>query len=395
MARVMAEQRFEEPFTDERYAAFAKKMDPCLEVRRGMWRRSSLALDRLRMICEFEAPDAEAVREAFRTSGLAYERVWTAEVFAVEQYPELMKKLDVLLGKVPPPAPVAAEPSESNEEATAAWNGVLFDKFVRFRDVLTTGFTRHSNAALERHPVAPGALGTQVLDVGCGFGDVTSTLARRLGPNGTAFGVDVAERFVELARKDALAEGLDNARFLRADVQADALGGPYDMVFSRFGTMFFANPVAAMRNLKRALKPGGSLCAVVWRKREDNPWVHVAEQVVRGLVPERHDSDEPTCGPGPFSMSSADVTSDILTRAGFTSVAFERHDAPVCIGRDVDQAIQFAMSLGPAGEVMRLAGEEGAKQATAVTEALKAALAPYVKEEGVVMPSSTWIVTAR
>ncbi len=97
MARVMVEQAFTEPFTDERYAAFAKELDPCLEVRSGMWRRSSLSKDKLRMVCEFEAPDAESVREAFRSSGIPYERIWTADVFAVEDYPEMMKKLRALL----------------------------------------------------------------------------------------------------------------------------------------------------------------------------------------------------------------------------------------------------------------------------------------------------------
>jgi ubiquinone/menaquinone biosynthesis C-methylase UbiE len=389
----MVEQTFDEPMTDERHAAFAKRLDPCLELRNGTWRRSSLALDRLRLVCEFEAPDAESVREAFRTADIPIDRAWTAEVFAVEDYPERMKKLDLLLGKKTAlPTPVAAAAAtDSNEEATAAWNGVLFDKFVRFREVLTTGFTRHSDAALERHPVS---VGSRVLDVGCGFGDVTTTLARAVGPKGMACGVDVAARFVDSARADAKRAGLESAHFIRADVQMDDLVGPYDTVFSRFGMMFFGSPVAAMRNLKRALKPGGRLCMVVWRKREDNPWVHVAEKVVRDLVPERHDTGEPTCGPGPFSMSSADVTGDILKHGGFSNVSFERNDAPVCIGRDVDQAIEFAMSLGPAGEVMRLAGDEGEKQRPAVMAALRAALAPYVQPEGVVMPSSTWIVTA-
>ncbi len=123
--------------------------------------------------------------------------------------------------------------------------------------------------------------------------------------------------------------------------------------------------------------------------------MHVAEKVVRDLVPERHDSGEPTCGPGPFSMSSADVTSDIMTRAGFRNVALERHDAPVRIGRDLDEAIEFALALGPAGEVMRLAGDEGVKRRPTVIAALRAAMASYVAPDGVVMPSSTWIVTAR
>jgi SAM-dependent methyltransferase len=390
MARVMADQVFKEPLTDDQYAAFAKRVDPCLEVRNGMWRRSTLSIDRLRMVCEFEAPDAEAVREAYRASGVPYDRVWTANVYAIEDYPELMKKLRALLGARAPAA--AAPPPESNDEATAAWNGVLFDKFVRFRDVLTKGFTRHSDAALERHPVAVGA---RVLDVGCGFGDVTLTLARFAGKGGLATGVDVAERFIEASRREAEVAGVQNARFIRADVQKDDIGGPYDTVFSRFGVMFFASPVAAMRNLRRALKTDGLFCGVVWRKREDNAFVHVAEKVVRDLVPERHDSEEPTCGPGPFSLSSADVTSDVLAHAGFRDISLERYDAPVCIGRDVEEATQFAMALGPAGEVMRLAGDEGEKRRPEVMAALSSALSPYLSGEGVVMPSSTWIVTAR
>ena len=99
MARVIVEQVFVEPLTDERYGAFSKKLDPCLEVRNGLWRRSSLSLDRLRLTCEFEAPDAEAVRDAFRGAGIDFERVWAANVYAIEDYPELMSKLRALLGE--------------------------------------------------------------------------------------------------------------------------------------------------------------------------------------------------------------------------------------------------------------------------------------------------------
>jgi SAM-dependent methyltransferase len=388
----MAEHLFSEPFTDERYSEAAQKLDPCLEVRQGIWRRSSLSSDRLRMVCEFEAPDAESVREAMRNAGVPFDRVWTANVYAIEDYPDLMKRLrDLLAPKAPEGALAARLDPDSNEDATAAWNGVLFDKFVRFRDVLTRGFTRHSDAALKHHPPLRSS---QVLDVGCGFGDVTCALARAVAPDGMVAGVDVAQRFVEAARAEAERAALGNVRFFRADVQTDDVGGPYDLIFSRFGTMFFANPVAAARNLKASLKPGGRLCMVVWRKREDNPWVHVAEKVVRELVPEPHDSSEPTCGPGPFSMASADVASAILARAGFERVELERHDAPVCLGRTVAEAIAFAMALGPAGEVMRLAGEEGEKRKGAVTDALNAALTPYLTPEGVVMPSSSWIVSA-
>ncbi len=97
MARVIVEQVFTEPMTDDRYSAFAKAVDPCMEIRRSLWRRSSLSTDKLRLTCEFEAPDAESVREAFRSAGVDFVRVWTAEVFAIEDYPDMMKKLAALL----------------------------------------------------------------------------------------------------------------------------------------------------------------------------------------------------------------------------------------------------------------------------------------------------------
>jgi hypothetical protein len=96
MARVVVEQVFDPPMSEADYGSFAKRLDPCLEVRHSMWRRSYVSPDRRRMTCEFEAPDAEVVREAMRAAGLAFERVWTAEVFAIEDYPEMMKKLEAL-----------------------------------------------------------------------------------------------------------------------------------------------------------------------------------------------------------------------------------------------------------------------------------------------------------
>jgi len=97
MARVMVEQIFSEPLTDERYAQFAKQLDPCIAMRNGAWRRSALSKDRRHVICEFEAPDAESVREAYRLSAVPYEKIWAADVFAVEDYPDMMKKLNALV----------------------------------------------------------------------------------------------------------------------------------------------------------------------------------------------------------------------------------------------------------------------------------------------------------
>lgn len=136
---------------------------------------------------------------------------------------------------------------------------------------------------------------------------------------------------------------------------------------------------------------------IVWRRREENPWLHDAELRVRELVPvvAHEDTDQVHCGPGPFSMAGPDMVSSMLRSAGFDRISFERFDADICIGRDLDEAIEFAMALGPAGEIIRLAGDAGATHKPAVTNALRETLAPYLRASGVWAPSSTWIITAR
>src|SRR5918997_4265103 len=241
-----------------------------------------------------------------------------------------------------------------NAEAIQAWDGPLFDRFVRFRDIVTVGLGAHGEAALELVRPQPGQ---RVLDIGRGLGDTTQRIAELVGPDGEAVGVDAAARFIETAREEAADAGVANVRFLVADVQSAALEDRFDLAFSRMGTMFFANPVAALRNVRRALVPGGKLVMVVWRRRTDNEWMYRAQQIVEGIVSRPEEYDEPTCGPGPFSMADADTTSDIVLHAGFEQVSLRRCDIPILVGRDVDEAIDLVMSLGPAGEILRLAGD--------------------------------------
>lgn len=274
-----------------------------------------------------------------------------------------------------------------------AWNTVLFEKFCRFRFVLTEGLSDHSDELLRRRPYARGA---RVLDVGCGFGDTTQVIAGQIAPEGEAVGVDCAENFVTVATREAADAGIENASFFIADVQSDDLRGPYDAAFSRFGTMFFNMPVVALRNIRGALRPGGELSMIVWRKREDNPWIHEAELCVRDIVPvvKHEESEAVHCGPGPFSMASADMVSDMLRIAGYERVRFERYDCDICIGRTMDDAVDFAMALGPAGEIIRLAGEEGTKRKDRVIRALRKTFASYQRNDGVWARSSSWFVTA-
>jgi SAM-dependent methyltransferase len=278
-----------------------------------------------------------------------------------------------------------------NAEAITAWDGPLFDRFVRFREIVTTGLGAHGEEALRLAPPQPGQ---RVLDIGCGFGDTTQRIAGLVGDSGEAVGVDAAARFIEAARSDAAEAGVPNARFLVADVQTEPFEERFDMAFSRFGTMFFTSPVAALRNVRESLVPGGRLVMVVWRRREDNDWLYRAQTIVEGIVTRPEEYADPTCGPGPFSMAGADTTSDILLHAGYSDIALRRCDIPILIGHDVEEAVDFVKALGPAGEILRLLGDMAAHLHGQVDDALRAGLAEFAGDDGVRAPASTWIVTA-
>jgi ubiquinone/menaquinone biosynthesis C-methylase UbiE len=282
--------------------------------------------------------------------------------------------------------------ASDNEEALEAWDGVLFDRFLQFKEIVTAGLGAHGEAALAAHPPR---IGDRVLDIGCGFGDTSLRIAELVGDSGLVLGVDVAPRFIEAAENEAEQAGAERVSFAVRDVQVTEFEDRFDYAFARFGTMFFANPVAAMRNVRQALVPGGRLCMVVWRRKLDNDWLHRAETVVEEYVEEPEETDEPTCGPGPFSMANADTVSDILLNAGFTAVELRRCDIPILIGRDLDHAVEFVTAIGPAGEVIRLAGDEAEKIRPQIEAALREALAEFEGPDGVVASASTWIVSAR
>ncbi len=266
-----------------------------------------------------------------------------------------------------------------------AWDGVLFEKFSRFRYIFTDGLAAHGTAAIERIAPQPGET---VIDIGCGFGDGTAELA---AITGRAHGVDCAPNFIAYANAHhADADGA--VTFAVEDAQIDDLGGPYDRGFARFGTMFFSDATEALRNIRQHLKPGAPFTMVVWRQKKDNPWLHEAEKVVREFL-EEPASDAPTCGPGPFSMADADDTSRWMKKAGFTHVSLERHDRDIQIGRNANEAMEFALAIGPAGEVIRLSGEKADAQLEEIKAAVEEVIKPYEKEDGVWMPSSTWFVT--
>jgi SAM-dependent methyltransferase len=283
-------------------------------------------------------------------------------------------------------------PAASNREAAEAWSGPLFETFVRYRELAIGGLGAHGEVAMSAHPPRPG---DRVVDLGCGFGDTTRRLASLVGEDGEALGIDVSEPFIEMAREEAGEAGAANVRFAVGDVQATEFEESFDYAFSRMGIMFFANPVQALRNVCQALAPGGRLCAVVWRRKLDNEWVRRAEGVVDRYLDHPEESDEPTCGPGPFSMANADTVTEQLKIAGFEEICLRRCDLPLKIGNDLDHAVEFNMALGPAGEVLRLWEDRIDEIRPKIAAELREALADLDGPDGVFAPASTWIIAAK
>jgi ubiquinone/menaquinone biosynthesis C-methylase UbiE len=281
---------------------------------------------------------------------------------------------------------------DSNDQFIAFWNDVMVPKFERFRDVMLDGLSYHSEVPLERLALPAG---TRALDVGCGWGDTAIAIARKVGPTGKVLGLDCCDAFLAKGRRDAAAEGLANVRFVAADVQTYPYEREFDFCFSRFGMMFFANPVAAMRSVRSALVPGGKLMFITWRVLDDNPWLAIPKAVVLRFLPPPGDNAQ-TCGPGPFSMANPDVVRAQLAAAGFTDVSFERVDGQAMVGRDVDQALDLQMTIGPAGEIMREAGALAEKRQSEIEATLRHELARYARDDGRIwMQSSSWTITAR
>jgi SAM-dependent methyltransferase len=218
-------------------------------------------------------------------------------------------------------------------------------------------------------------------------------LAALAEAKGLAVGVDASDRFIAAARRETQAQDV-NVQFKVADVQTANLGEGFDLVFSQFGTMFFANPVAALRNVREAMGPTAKLVMVVWRSKQENEWLHRALTITERFLARPEEYDAPTCGPGPFSMADADTTSGILTKAGFHHISLRRCDLPITIGADVDEAVEFATSLGPAGEILRLAGKRATHLHHPIADALHQRFTGWIRANGVTAPASTWIISA-
>jgi SAM-dependent methyltransferase len=244
-----------------------------------------------------------------------------------------------------------------------------------------------SAALFARAGVAAGAV---VIDIGCGCGATSIELARRVGAGGRVLGIDVSAPM--LARARALAPRGAPVEFLQADATLHRFAAAQaDLLFSRFGVMFFADPVASFANLRRALRPDGRLVFACWREPAANPWLMVPLQAAYRHVPRL-----PEVGPedpGPFAFARAARVQGILAAAGFGAIGMEPVDLEIDIacGRGLDAAVESAAGIGPASRAMQ--GQPEPARAAAL-QAIRAALAPHWVEQRVALAGAIWIVTA-
>ncbi|WP_342711452.1 methyltransferase domain-containing protein [Bradyrhizobium sp. B124] len=233
--------------------------------------------------------------------------------------------------------------------------------------------------------------GERIVDVGCGSGASTNGFATNVGPSGHVFGVDVSGPMLERARqstpKDApVTYALADATVYPFDPAS------FDLLASRFGVMFFADPAVSFANLHKALKPSGRLAFACWQEPRENPFFMAPLQAVYKHVPKL-----PQLGPedpGPFSFASEARVNRILGEAGFSGIAMEpcRLEFDVAIGRGIDAAVQSALEIGPASRALE--GQPDDLRAAAVTS-IREALTPFAKGDAVLLPGAIWIVTAR
>lgn len=276
-------------------------------------------------------------------------------------------------------------PEIVNVDQAAAWDGPQGDVWVEREETLNASLVPHTDVLLDAAEVRPA---DRVLDVGCGTGATTRACARRT-PDGDVLGVDLSSAMLRRARERAEDDGMQNVSFEQGDAQVHPFPPErFDLVVSRFGIMFFADPVAAFANLRSATAPGGRLAAVVWQGVERNDWIALPRTALalgRDLPP------IPSDAPGPMGLADADRTHRLLTDAGWSDVHLDDESVPYTFGPDVESAVEHASNVGMLRALLEGLDREHTAQAV---DALRAVMAEHATGDGVRLDSRVWVIRA-
>ena len=273
-----------------------------------------------------------------------------------------------------------------NPRGAAFWNSTMGHAWVSQQAVISDVFTSVTSVSLV---AAAAKQGEHVIDIGCGPGDTLLAFARAVGPSGDALGVDVSVPMLEFARHRAAEAGLANVTCALADATTYAFEPRRaNLVYSRFGMMFFDDPIKAFTNIRSAMKMGGRLVFVCFRTMPESPWFRVPLEAARPHVPPQPPVDP--LAPGMFSLAREDRLRGVLTEAGFREIALNATDVPIH-GKDTTQSMAFITQVGPLPALLENASDEQRKRAT---EAAHNALAAQIGADGRGLHVGLWLVSA-
>jgi SAM-dependent methyltransferase len=275
--------------------------------------------------------------------------------------------------------------ASSNIAQIEYWNTKAGETWAKFQQALDRQIETLGLAAMDT--LRP-EKGEHIIDIGCGCGQTSLDLGSRVGAGGSVVGVDISKPMFEVARSRPRSAPNLRVTFEQLDAQSDDLGhGRFDAAYSRFGVMFFSDPVAAFANIRQSLKTNGRLVFVCWRPLSQNPWMRAPLEAASPFLPPAAPPDP--MAPGPFALADAGRVQSILAAAGFGSMQVNPFDAAIG-GANLHQTLQLALNVGPLGAALR----ENPERAETVANAVRDLLSKYATPNGVVMPAAVWIVAA-
>jgi ubiquinone/menaquinone biosynthesis C-methylase UbiE len=269
----------------------------------------------------------------------------------------------------------------ANAEQIEYWNGAVGERWARLQETIDGNLAAITKALL---PFAGAAPGERVLDIGCGCGTTTLALSKAVGAGGDVTGVDISAPMLAVARGRGA-----GANFMEADASTHLFHPTHDLVFSRFGVMFFADPRAAFANIRKALKPRGRLAFVCWRGTPENLWASAPFAAARDLVPSQQAMDPHA--PGPFAFADGERLRAILSGAGFANIRVEKLDSTMNMGTTVEEAAAQALNIGPLARAA--AGLDDASREK-IHGVVGKALAKFKTADGIAPPAACWLIGA-